>query len=793
MKQKMKMNKIVTVLLLFTMLITVISGCGASSDRGNSQKETNSEDTGKKDPGTETPDGNTAMGRYVENVTDLSDRLTGYGKGSLYKLADGSLVITDDYQPFLISKDNGFTWEEDARPWHSRFLEDQTYVMSMTVGPDNTVAVIYDDDSQKTGEDEYELFTVLLIIKPDGTEVPVDFSLADEDDYLYRAYIADNGRIFVTGMRSGKIYEVKEDGSCELFLSLENNRPELVQFQGNLMIMDGYDYQSLVIYDLEKEEYVEDEVLDEFINENYSNRDIDGLNWHFDLFSFPGEEGVLYLAGAKGVYRHVIGGSAIEQIIDGSLCSLNNPAYSVKGMAALDNNEFLTLFSGGRLVRYVYDPDIPTVPNEQLTVYSLKTNDTIRQAITIYQASNPDVFVKYETGMGDDSSVTKEDALKSLNTRIMAGEGPDVLVLDDMPMDSYIEKGLLLDIGSTLKGMSGEEELFGNIIDALGTDGKVYAMPCEVSLPVVVGREKYVSQASDLKGLADAIVQLREDTPGKDLLGICTEKGIMRMLSMSCVPGWMKENGELDKDAISEFLTQSKRVFDAQMDGIPESSVEHYNELNDYYLQDMGVTRDDSDYLRMYADVVSYIGNYIYMKLGTLTYSYGYTEMISANRTEGFEDTAWTLMHGQSDNVFCAHTLLGINAGSKNISRAEDFIRVCLGKENQSTLFKGFPVNKAAFEEDFIPGEELGEDGYSSSLTMSSGDGAAVTLDIYWPNEKQIDDFRKCMEGLNTAYIEDDILEEAVYEEGINYMQGNKSLEEAVDDIEKKVSIYMAE
>ena len=48
--------------------------------------------------------------------------------------------------------------------------------------------------------------------------------------------------------------------------------------------------------------------------------------------------------------------------------------------------------------------------------------------------------MEYETGMGDGDSVTREDALKKLNTRIMAGEGPDVIVLDDMPVDSYIEK-----------------------------------------------------------------------------------------------------------------------------------------------------------------------------------------------------------------------------------------------------------------------------------------------------------------------------------------------------------------
>lgn len=37
------------------------------------------------------------------------------------------------------------------------------------------------------------------------------------------------------------------------------------------------------------------------------------------------------------------------------------------------------------------------------------------------------------------------------------------------------------------------------------------------------------------------------------------------------------------------------------------------------------------------------------------------------------------------------------------------------------------------------------------------------------------------------------MIETAVYEEGAAYMQGTKSLDEAVEAVEKKISIYMAE
>ena len=37
------------------------------------------------------------------------------------------------------------------------------------------------------------------------------------------------------------------------------------------------------------------------------------------------------------------------------------------------------------------------------------------------------------------------------------------------------------------------------------------------------------------------------------------------------------------------------------------------------------------------------------------------------------------------------------------------------------------------------------------------------------------------------------MLEETVYKVGVDYMQGNISLEEAVSEVEKKLAIYMAE
>ena len=346
--------KRVTAALMAFLLLLFLNGCGNTDGNGAA----GASQGGSGGSGELSPE---AMGRYVEEASDLSGKISGDGN-RLYRLANGNLVISDTWSDFLKTGDDGKIWLTDIRRWRTKMMEDGVYIMNIAIGMDNTVGLIYqkdvesDDSSDNLENDEKEdeepqivLNPQLLIIKPDNTEIPVDIALTEDDAYLDDVYIAENGRIFVTTRGTSNIYEVKEDGSSELFLMVEEGHPEFIQFQGNLMVMDAYGYDGLLLYDMEKKEYIEDEILDDFIAENYKDRQYGNMN-SYDLFFFFGEEDIIYLAGEKGLYRHVIGGSVMEQLIDGKLCSLGNPSYALQGMLALENNEILALLSGGKAI-----------------------------------------------------------------------------------------------------------------------------------------------------------------------------------------------------------------------------------------------------------------------------------------------------------------------------------------------------------------------------------------------------------------------------------------------------------
>ena len=386
------------ILLLFAVMLTSLTGCGNDITSPDNNTGQNTTDKNGNTNGAESSSGSIAMGRYVEKTIDLSGSV-GYATG-LYTLEDGSLIIADTDNNFLETEDGGESWTVDAREWKWE-LQEENYIRSLAVGKDNTVGVIYDTLMQDLSAEDYNPFVEnleVMIVKPDGTQIPVQINLLGEDENLDKIWISDSGRIFVSTYGTiANIYEIKEDGSSEIFLELES-MAMLLQFQNQLMIIDGYEYDGLLIYDMEKEHYIEDDVLNDFIKENYPNRSNNGGSF-YNLYFFMGEENILYMAGRKGLYRHVIGGSAIEQVIDGGLSIFNNPAYALRSMLMLNSSEFMALFSNGSLVRFTYNPDIPTVPSEKLKVYSLQDNSTTRQAITLYQMEYPDVFVEYEVGM----------------------------------------------------------------------------------------------------------------------------------------------------------------------------------------------------------------------------------------------------------------------------------------------------------------------------------------------------------------------------------------------------------
>ncbi len=786
-----QMRSKLTAISVAAAMVFALAGCGADAG-GQTGAEPGVSDAAPE--GTIAAiDKEVSMGRYVETQIDLAEQLKAQNAGmemqSMCRLADGRIVILDGIAGVLVSEDEGDTWSVENPAWFTQMQEEQIFISSMAMTPDGTAAVVYDPADNG---DEFQ--PVMKLVLPDGAEVPVEMALTEEEKYVRQVIADEDGRIFANTFDG--VYEITADGGSEKIAGIGS--PEVsvawIQARGRLLYLDPVAAPPQ-IFDLDAGEYVEDEVLTEFVETNYAGRSYNSSS-STDMYLLPGADDTLYIAGSKGIHRHVVGGNMMEQIVDGDLSILSNPAYNFVAMLELDGDAFLALFDNGKAVRFRYDPNVPSLPENALVIYSLRENADVRQAIAAFQTTHADTFVSYKVGIGDGDSVTAEDAAKRLNTEIMAGTGPDLIVLDGLPMDSYIEKGLLLDLTDYLAQYSQKEPLFDNVIEALKRDGKAYMACGTVIMPMLVAKESEATNLTELSGVADTAEKLRAVHPGEDIVGICDERDLLGQFISTGAPAWMREDGTLDRDGIGQYLEQCRRIWEAQMDGISADVVKAYGEDGPYYV---GVGAEEIRSGMVEHGIQQGVDRYAMGEMQllsgwTISY-YTYAELLSIRRNhlKGYEDVTAAPMQGQCAGVFSPKTLIGVSAASDKQEEAKAFLDVFLSADVQA-MYSGFPLNQNAFDIQFTPeASYLGPNNEYVYLSSQRSDGVQFDFTIYWPEEAEIAACKEQLGALTTAYMPDGVLEKAVVEEGVAFLKGERTLEETLAAIEKDAQIYMAE
>ena len=762
-------------LFLAALLIFVAPGCGRENTDGN--RGAVPEDVKSSAAQQEDTDAG-GMGRYMDETVfqseaDLIDQVQSQ------VTENGELIFLNcpSGQKF-ISEDNGNTWENAIERELVTFTE-KNYVIAAAIAKDGTLAMV----SMESGDDEGEKKYPLYIYDKNGELKEIPLELPGEDMHLNDLTFGEDGCLLASVMGDTSVYEIDlQNGSSKKLVDIPD-RADVMYCKDGILLCGTF--SGIYLYDLKNSGFIEDKVLDSFIKENKLS--VEWTGGGYTNFTFLGEDHAVYIAGETGLYRHVIGGSTIEQIIDGSLSSLGDPSHNIMSVLPSSDTEFFVMFNDGSINRFSYEANVSTVPRDKLTVYSLEENETVKQAISSYQAITPGIHVDYRIGMNDES-VTREDALKKLNTELLSGSGPDILILDGINIDVYAEKGVLTDLSDVVKEADSKGGLYTNLIAPFYQGEQLYALPVQFGIPVLAGHETAVRNITDYTTFADMTERARKEYPEGDLLGVYSESGLIKRLYSVCAPSWKDNNGNLDKNRIKEFLVQTKRIYDAQMNGTPQKYIDAYRENAEEY-----APYENSAYFRMLSLGNYYMGDSPFGH-GEVINEYGYMELLSSVKIKGFEDTVYGLMNGQAQNIYHPATIVGVNAASENGEQAKDFIRTMMGSSVQDVLQTGLPINRESLKELFAYDEaDLGEDGALSYISSTSEDGREIEYAIYPASQEDIERLESWIEKLETPYLQDAVLEDAVLAGGISYLKGDQDVDAAVQEIENKVAIYLAE
>lgn len=780
-----KFRKWAAVFCAGVIAITSLAGCGQFGGVNGTQK-------GSENSSSETAEAEQGMGRYLEweiTVPEISDQPDYYPAPYLSRRDDGKVVLADKYLGFYISEDQGENWESEGCPWSG--LSENYYISDIALSPEGGAALVCNAyDGEEAEDNEIQLGeSGYYYVDPEGTIREIPFQ-GGEGEALIKFAFDRQGRLYGCGYDS-RVYrfDLKAGTSKKLFEG-EGLVNSICFTQRYMLAFTSRN--EIVLYDLEKEMPVEnDRILQDFIAENLGSPE-GNIEWGYEIIAAAGEkDDIVYLAFQGGLYRHVIGGTVMEQIIDGGVTTFGDPSAELVAMEMLPDNEFIVLYTGRRLCKYIYDPDVPAKPEHQLNVYSLADNDSLRQAVSLFQKEHQEVYVRYEIGMPESGGITREDAIRNLNTRILAGEGPDIMLLDGLPFASYEEKGVLADVSGIVDSMTGEESLFPNIVEACRKDGKIYALPIRVQVPIAVGKTEYVEEIEDLRSLADVTEKIREENQEGSVLGLMSAGDLLHVLALTSSKAWTDGTGAVDEKALTEFLTAAKRIWEAELsgseEGFPEDGENYGGGISGGAKPQRAMVSEHAVSIAMKERQLA-VG-----KIYRVDFDYDVLTSVA-----GQEDIGFRFWNGQIENGFIPDGMAAVLANSAEDELTLSFYRFLFGRKLQDMdLAGGLPVNMASFDtfavNPYADPQGFMEENVAGSLIISDDLGETYHLDLIWPSEEDFGKLKEIMSTVSVVSTGDATVEETVCEVGQEVLAGKMTAEEAAQEIVKRSAIYLAE
>lgn len=709
-----------------------------------------------------------AKGRYVE--TEVALPMEGYPQ-DMVTLSDGRLrvgLMTLEGEPHVFTRE-GEDWQEDITLPQS--LEELGTPDMLRLSSEGSVFLSLVKDM---GDGTYEYHLMLLPPSGELRELSVDYPGADEKDgfLLGGADFTDSGKLMAL-FSFDDLREVDLDTG-----SLSGNLNELGIWVTMGVACAGEDTY-LLDSDLcarvreGQQEKLTDVLGDQLMASAKTDEGSRGKNAFWQ-----NSQGYLFFTTGEGIYSFVPGGSVTEELVSANKSSFGDPSFMPRALTGTEDGSFYVLgMLGGEAVlcQYDFDANAPLQATQVLKLYSLYDDEDLRQIISHYQKSHPETDIHLEIGLSGEDGITEADALRTLNTEILAGSGPDVLRLDGMSLDSYLEKDLFLDLSDLLE----ETKTLENITKCYETKGKVSVLPVAFAIPAIYGPKDLVDSIHDLDSFVAAATQALDRSGADSLMNGMIPVLVTDNIYDSCSAAWKTADGTLDPSALEAFLAASKALYD-----LDAPLRERYADILGQMDGDLGITPGEFTAIGGSRDILMY-GEA--MSVGTLesmdVWSYA---LAGDQQLEGYTLAPLTL---QASGVFLPRQIYGVLNTTEIADTAKDFIRFLLGEEVQKrNLNYGFPVNQAVFE------ALIQEDKTTDvSFATSTEDGQMLSLTARYPSAQERKELAQWVRDLTTPALTDRTIRTLITAQAADCMNGTCTAKEAADRALQSLNLYLSE
>ena len=481
-----------------------------------------------------------------------------------------------------------------------------------------------------------------------------------------------------------------------------------------------------------------------------------------------------YIISEEGITRLTVGNDAQEVIMDGGLGAMGSTVNTVMGAVRGNEDDFYVLYYQEKagtysLRRYVFDPEAIAVPEHTLQVFGLSDSDTVREAAIGFQKSRPDVKVEFITSGKQYGEITSDD-IRTLNTELLGGKGADVLLLDGLPMDAYMEKGILADLSETAEAIMESDAYLEDILkNTVSKEGKIYGIPIKFTAPILFGNEDVKKALASL----DSLKAFLEQEPQASVFGLADKDYIRDFLFQLYQDDIFTADGKVDQEKLASLLELAGKITVNAKASLFE---EDGREDEEDYVKNPFINSGFSTLIKHPEGATT--TDIACLADMMLPYTVMRQENLTPESVQGF---------------YQPRGVVGINQNTAQMEIAEEFVKYLFSQEVQSAqLDDGFPVLEAALQD---KKREAESDYAANYYMMSSWDfgGEKIELEAGFPTAEEVGAFIQMCGTLTRPAKQERIIWNLYQEEADQYLEGAVDAKTAAKNIARKVDTYLAE
>ena len=492
----------------------------------------------------------------------------------------------------------------------------------------------------------------------------------------------------------------------------------------------------------------------------------------------------LYVINKEGVFKNKLNSVEFKKVINGTNTSFGGNEMSPIYFCEIKNSEFLCIFykkiNGEDDGEYFLKKYKKSKEKDEVKVYSLYKNNLISEIVSKYNVENSNININYDIGIKDGEKTTKTEVIERLNNEILSGNGPEILILDDLPYDLYEEKGFLENIECVIKNQEEEGKLFNNIINYYNNENKYYKLPLRFNVPLVIGKDVDENQTLDV--LTKNIKDLGKKN--ENIFKAYEPSEIIKLLYTYDSINWINKDGTINEEEIKNFMKNCKNIYSILKKSNTSESIKSYLDAKKYYSDLESFEREvylhrDITILDLFYDKSNWK-----IEVGDLTNFNEISYILSIK--DILKDYSYFPWSNNGQIVFTPNTLIGINYYGKNKDKAKKFLTEIFSEEYQSIFNNedyGFSINKDIFYGELNEMIKIDSNG---SLNINDN----IIIENIEPNEEEINRFTSIVENMNISANYNTFLLDYIIEDMEKYILGKLTMNKTIENIKNNIQKY---